>query len=49
MTEYNHKGEWCTYKDILCQEGVCARCYITIENRKNDTVGDPCEKLNTEY
>lgn len=34
MIEYNHKGEWCIYSDITCQEGICSRCNIAMENRK---------------
>lgn len=49
MIEYSHKGERCIYKDILCQEGICSRCSIAIDNRKNCTVDNICEKLNTEY
>ena len=49
MIEYNHKGERCIHKDILCQEGVCARCNIAIGNRKNGTVNDICEELNVQY
>jgi hypothetical protein len=26
----NHKGEVCSYKDILCQEGLCSNCWIYI-------------------
>ncbi len=47
--EYNHKGEWCTYKDILCQEGICSECNIAMNNRREDTVNDICEKLNVRY
>ncbi len=36
MLEYNHKGERCMYKDIICQESFCCRCNIAIENRKCD-------------
>jgi hypothetical protein len=43
MIEYNHKGEWCIYKDITCQEGICTMCNIAIENRKYDTIEDICE------
>jgi hypothetical protein len=46
MIEYNHKGEWCIYKDILCQEGACDRCNIIIGNRNNGT--DICEELNAQ-
>lgn len=48
MIEYNHKGERCIYKDILCQEGVCSRCNI-MENRKYDTIEDICEKFNMQH
>jgi hypothetical protein len=24
----NHKGGWCPYKDIWCQEGYCQDCEI---------------------
>ena len=47
MIEYNHKGEQCIYKDILCQEGVCSGCNIAI-NKNKDVVKYICEKLNTE-
>lgn len=48
MIEYDHKGEQCIYKNIICQEGVCSRCSI-MENRKCDTIEDICEKLNIRY
>lgn len=49
MIEYNYKGERCIYKDILCQEGVCSRCSIAMENRKHDTIEDICEKFNMQH
>ena len=24
----NHKGQWCIYKDVFCQEGYCTECEI---------------------
>ena len=48
MIEYNHKGGWCIHTDIICQEGICSRCNIAIENRKNDIIDDICGKLNIE-
>lgn len=49
MIEYNHKGELCTYKDILCQEGICSRCNVAMDNRHKDTINDICESLNVQY
>jgi len=46
MIEYNHKGEHCTYKDILCQEGICSRCVA--ENRKYE-INDVCQESNIQY
>lgn len=43
MIEYNHKGEWCIYKNIICQEGICSRCSIIMENRNKDVINDICE------
>lgn len=48
MIEYNHKGEHCTYKDILCQEGICSRCSIAAENRKYE-INDVCQESNIQY
>ena len=34
MDEKNHKGEWCPYTDIFCQEGYCSGCEIFLEHKK---------------
>ena len=28
ILEFNHKGQWCKIKNILCQEGWCKNCII---------------------
>jgi hypothetical protein len=27
----NHKGNWCLYRSMVCQEGVCSGCQIHLE------------------
>jgi len=28
METKNHKGTWCPYRELLCQEGICSGCEI---------------------
>ena len=32
----NHKGSFCLYKSIFCQEGYCAACEIYLRRYSDD-------------
>ncbi len=37
--EDNHKGTWCPYKQVLCQEGYCSECQVFLDVRGEEKQG----------
>ena len=35
LSNGNHKGEWCLYKALVCQEGVCCGCQVYLDAVSN--------------
>lgn len=41
-----HKGEFCLWKPVICQEGYCDNCYIKEKTRDREITGEESKGMD---
>jgi len=42
----NHKGQWCPYRELFCQENLCSGCQV-LKEEIDSMIMDKCPKWST--